>query len=223
MGSVDLHIGIQEEVLAQPTRARIYRYLVGLRLAASTEQIAQALELHPNGVRRHLERLVDSGLVERQRRKGERGRPRDRWKLTNKAPGGVQPSAYADLAKWLARAIGSGPGTEAEIEQTGFEIGQELIPEEAGAASEVFSELLSSLGFQPEFDVKADGGFTCKLQNCPYRESAQEYADVICTLHRGITNGLLAKADSEATLESFEPQDPEQAGCLIGVSVGRGE
>jgi predicted ArsR family transcriptional regulator len=218
-GRVDLLIGIKEEVLAQPTRARIYRHLADLRSATSTEEIAQALSLHPNGVRRHLERLSASGLVERRRHKGHRGRPSDRWALTAKAPGGVQPSAYADLANWLARAVDNGSIAQADIERTGFEIGQELAPEGVTDAAEAFSDLLSSLGFQPEFEFKADGSFCCTLMNCPYRESARGHQQVVCTLHRGITSGLLSKVDPGATLDDFQPRDPDQAGCLIGITV----
>ena len=66
-------------------------------------------------------------------------------------------------------------------------------------------------------NVKADGGLTCHLENCPYRDSVRENADVVCTLHRGITAGLLAELDPRAKLTGFEPHDPERAGCLVEV------
>lgn len=218
MESVDLPIGIKEEVLAQPTRARIYRYLTDHRVAASTEEIAHALDLHPNGVRRHLERLAESGLIERRRRRGGRGRPGDLWAISAAtSPGGIQPSAYASLATWLARAIQADSEGTADVERIGHEIGRELAPEEPGETTEVFGDLLTALGFQPKFEGRSDGGFTCTLMNCPYRESARSYADVVCTLHRGITTGLLSKVDPEAELELFQPHDPEEAGCVISV------
>lgn len=221
---MDLPIGIKEEVLAQPTRARIYRFLAEGRVAASTEEIAQALELHPNGVRRHLDRLAGAGLIERRRQRGRRGRPGDRWAIAPSAsPGGVQPSDYASLATWLARAIQAEREGRADIETTGHEIGRELAPEQPGEPTEVFGDLLSALGFQPEFQTRPDGGFTCTLMNCPYRDSALGYADIICTLHRGITTGLLSKVDPEAELERFEPHDPALAGCVISVSGTDGE
>lgn len=238
---MDLPVGIQEEALAQPTRARIYRHLSERRAAATTEEIAQALDLHPNGVRRHLERLAEAGLVERRRERAERGRPKDRWRLGARTPGGGQPTAYVDLARWLARAIvaggagggerdggagargDAGAGAEVDIEQAGFEIGQELAPAGGGAPAEVLDDMLSTLGFQPELILRADGGFTCKLRNCPYRDTASGYREVVCSLHRGITDGLLAKIDPEATLERFEPRDPERAGCLIEVGASRAD
>ncbi|MBK5220320.1 MAG: hypothetical protein JJE35_11125 [Thermoleophilia bacterium] len=79
----------------------------------------------------------------------------------------------------------------------------------------------AALGFQPALEVGDDGGFTCRLENCPYRESARENPDVVCTLHRGITVGLLAELDPEARLTRFEPHDPDSAGCPVGVRGGR--
>jgi hypothetical protein len=40
---------------------------------------------------------------------------------------------------------------------------------------------------------------------------------VVCTLHRGITAGLLAALDPKAKLTRFEPHDPTRAGCLVEV------
>ena len=41
-------------LLAQPTRARLFATLQEMRRAASTEELARALDLHVNGVRRQL-------------------------------------------------------------------------------------------------------------------------------------------------------------------------
>lgn len=221
-GDVDLPLGIEDEALAQPTRARIYRYLTDRRAAASTEEIAAALGLHPNGVRRHLERLAAAGLVERRRKRGERGRPGDRWAISPEAvPGGERPSGYAELAGWLARAIREDVDL-ADIERTGREIGHELAPEAGGDndAAEVVGDVLAALGFQPLIEARDDGGFTCTLKNCPYRDSARGFPEVVCTLHRGITEGLLAEIAPEARLETFQPRDPARAGCLISVAGG---
>jgi hypothetical protein len=46
---------------------------------------------------------------------------------------------------------------------------------------------------------------------------------VICTLHRGITLGLLDVLEPDGKLIDFVPRDPDTAGCLIelgGVSPG---
>jgi predicted ArsR family transcriptional regulator len=208
-------------VLAQPTRSRIFALLAGLRRAADTGELAERLGLHPNGVRRHLERMVKAGLVERRRPRGGRGRPRDTWSLAPGAhPGGERPAAYADLAAWLARAIPAGPRRLDEIERAGREIGHELAPGESDDPVEAFRQVLTALGFQPRLEVGGDGELRCRLGNCPYRDAVRENAEVVCTMHRGITVGLLAELAPKARLRRFEPHDPDRAGCLVDVAGG---
>lgn len=209
-----------DDVLAQRTRARIFSWLVEHREPASTEALATALELHPNGVRRHLERMLEAGLVERRRSRGRRGRPGDLWAIAPGAdPGGQRPTGYADLSRWLARAIPPGRNRLREVEKAGREIGRELAP--SGPAEdpvEGFCQTVTSLGFRPELEARGEGSFVCRLENCPYRESVKENQDVVCALHKGITSGLLAELLPEARLTRFEPHDPERAGCVVGVT-----
>jgi hypothetical protein len=44
-----------------------------------------------------------------------------------------------------------------------------------------------------------------------------ENQPLICTLHEGITRGLLEALAPDATLAAFIPRDPDQAGCTIEV------
>ncbi len=209
------------DVLAQPTRARLFALLVRLKRAAGTAELAARLDRHPNGIRRHLELMREAGLLERRRAQGKKGRPGDRWLVAAGAhPGGTRPEAYTDLAGWLARAIPAGPVRLREIERSGREIGRGLAPEDRHDPLESFRQIVAALGFQPELEVRRDGALVCRLGNCPYRDSVRENADVVCTLHRGITAGLVAELDPKAKLARFEPHDPERAGCLVEVAGG---
>ncbi|HVY77661.1 MAG TPA: helix-turn-helix domain-containing protein [Solirubrobacterales bacterium] len=211
-----------DDALGQPTRAQIFTYLVERRAPAGTEEVAEHFGLHPNGVRRHLERLEEGGFVDRTRERGSAGRPRDIWAISPAAhPGGLRPRAYAELASWLARAIPANASRLREVERTGEEIGAELAPAGSGEPIEDLRSAITALGFQPELEIR-DGGFTCTLGNCPYRDSVQQNQEVVCTLHRGITKGLLAAVAPTAKLEGFEPRDPEQAGCLVTVDTAGG-
>ena len=46
----------------------------------------------------------------------------------------------------------------------------------------------------------------------------RENQDVVCTLHEGITTGLLERLAPDGKLIRFEPHDPERAGCEIEVT-----
>jgi predicted ArsR family transcriptional regulator len=212
----------RDEVLAQPTRARIFELLSELKRPAGTVELAERLKLHPNGVRLHLERMLAAGLVERSRPRRAVGRPRDAWAIAADArPGGRPPSAYADLGRWLARSIPAGPRRLRDVEATGREIGRELVPAEGRSAGQTFESTLVSLGFEPRVQIGEAGDVTFCLDNCPYRDAVRENQEVVCTLHRGLTRGLLDVLEPKAKLTAFVPRDPDQAGCVIELKAPR--
>jgi predicted ArsR family transcriptional regulator len=79
--------------------------------------------------------------------------------------------------------------------------------------------VLATLGFQPRARRAAPGRVCFELGSCPYRAAVRANQPVVCTLHRGLTQGLLDTLEPQAALRTFEPRDPEQAGCLIEIDV----
>jgi predicted ArsR family transcriptional regulator len=205
--------------LAQPTRARLYALLLELRRPVSTEELAERLDLHPNGVRVHLDRLRDQGVVARERERRPRGRPRDMWLVSpNATPAAGQTTAYAQLGRWLARALAAGRTSLRRVEATGRQIGHELAPEPQNAPEASLHAALAALGFQPQRESHAAHRLTYRLCNCPYREAARENPEAVCGLHRGITRGLLDGLGATSRLTAFVPHDPSRGGCLIEIS-----
>ena len=215
----------RDDVLAQPTRARLFGLLGEVKRPVATVELADLLNLHPNGVRVHLERMERAGLVARAPARKARGRPRDMWTLAADArPGGRPPSAYAELGRWLARAIEPSKHRLRDMESAGRRIGRELAPQDASAPAEQrMHDALVALGFQPRRETAAGGTLSYRLCNCPYREAARENPEVICTLHRGMTRGLLDAIDPHITLTGFVAADPYKAGCLIELDGPLGE
>ena len=206
-----------QDALAQPTRARLFGLLGELRRPAGTNELARHLALHPNGVRMHLERLEEAGLVLRESERQARGRPRDTWAISPDAqPGGDPPTAYSDLGRWLVRAIASGGVRVRDVEATGRQIGRELAPKGTGVPPEErIYGVLVAMGFQPRRRLDPAGKLTYCLDNCPYRSAVRERQAVVCGLHRGITRGLLDEIDPKTKLSAFVPKDPDAAGCEI--------
>lgn len=203
--------------LAQPTRARLFALLGELKRPAGTDELARRLDLHINGIRLHLERLEADGLVLREQERQARGRPRDTWSISPTAePGGEPPTAYAELGRWLVRAI-SAAGTRArDVEATGRQIGRELAARGDGSSPETrIHTALVAMGFQPRRRVDPDGRLTYCLDNCPYRDAVRERQTVVCGLHRGLTRGLLDEIDPKTKLSAFVFKDPDVAGCEI--------
>ncbi|HEY8466571.1 MAG TPA: helix-turn-helix domain-containing protein [Solirubrobacterales bacterium] len=208
-----------DDPLAQPTRARIVEELEAFGRPVATQELAEALRLHVNGVRRHLGRLRRAGVVERRVVQGERGRPRDEWVLVRPVASGPERQ-YRDLSRWLARAIADSRTSLGAVEATGREIGRELAPRRAQPAT-AFREALTALGFEPRLEPGPGRTVRCRLCNCPYAASVRERPDVVCTLHRGITSGLLEALAPAARLTDWEPHDPDRAGC-VALLAGTG-
>ena len=219
MAALDLpHLNGDDDVLSQPTRRRLFAVLSELGGAATTGELAERLALHPNGVRAHLRRLRDAGLVTHRRVAGPRGRPRDEWAVARLArPGGDPPNAYAALARWLARSIPATPRRLREVEASGRGIGRELAAGAAGPPAQAIADQLAALGFHPQIELGPGGQLGCRLGNCPYRDSVRENQDVVCSLHRGLTRGLLDEVAPAARLARFVPHDPDRAGCEIDI------
>jgi predicted ArsR family transcriptional regulator len=209
----------RNDVLAQPTRRRVFALLVELGGRAYVDDLAAGLDMHPNGVRVHLSHLLDAGLVTRRPVRRGPGRPRDQWAVAPAArPGGEPPESYRPLARWLAAAIPTTPERLNEVESAGRTIGRTMKTPADATPGEVIVDALAAAGFQPQVTDGDEEHWTCRLTNCPYRESAVENPHVVCALHRGITLGLLDQVAPSATLERFVPHRPDEAGCEIAIA-----
>jgi predicted ArsR family transcriptional regulator len=210
----------------KPTEARIVELLRAADEALDTATIAARLGLHPNGVRTQLQRLGRSGLVESDMAHGDVGRPRVLWRVTPQAIAEADlPHTGWAMARSLARAIPATPARLREVEAAGVDLGLELAADigAAGGAEgqDPIGRALGALGFAPKRHFK---GATTRyeLRRCPYAEAVRENPAVVCTLHRGIVQGVLKSLGSDAELSGFVPRPPDIAGCIVEITAPDG-
>ncbi len=187
------------KALGDNTRYAIYLELARAASPLSTGDIADALELHPNTVRPHLERMRDVGLLDVEcDSRGAVGRPQHRYSLAAEAPSlGLEPSAFRLLAGLIAGAAARAGLTGEDVAEVGREHGRRAGSERAsgrtGSAERCVLALtaeLAELGFDPA--VGQDGlATTVAFTHCPFRELAEAYPGVVCHLHRGIVEGFV--------------------------------
>jgi predicted ArsR family transcriptional regulator len=221
---MDLPAPSEDDVLAEPVRARLFEALAALRRPATTQELADRVGRHANTTRVQLELLAQAGLIERRSTRQRRGRPRHEWAIAPGArPAGRPPEALGQLSAWLARAMG-GDTALADVEGTGREIGRELAPHDnpQPSVAAALHDALTALGFAPRAEASAAGHACFVLGNCPYRTAVAHNQPVVCSLHRGITEGLLERLHPGAALTGFVAKDPFTAGCVVEVGLPRG-
>jgi len=210
-----------------PTEARLVALIRAAAAPLDTATIAERLGLHPNGVRVQLQRLAHRGVLVHEEARGEVGRPRALWRLTPRAIAEADlPHTGWAMARSLARAIPATPPRLREVEDAGAEMGRELAddlgPATDGDTRQALGNALEALGFAPQHTDDGDLA-RFRLMTCPYADTVRENPTVVCTLHRGIVQGVLDSIAPDAQLTGFEPRDPDIAGCIVEITLHEGE
>lgn len=187
------------KALGDNTRYAIYLELARSATPLATAEVAEVLDLHPNTVRPHLERMREVGLLEVDTdNRGTVGRPQNRYRLAADAPSlGLESSSMRLLASMLAAAATLG-GVDPEAAAEAGRMQGELAGDAAGmqrktdmkACVAMLTDELSALGFDP---ASVDDGATATIAftRCPFQELANAYPDLVCQLHRGMVEGFL--------------------------------
>ncbi len=222
LGRVDRRLQVFK-VLGDNTRYAIYLELARSEVPLSTAEVADTLELHPNTVRPHLERMREAGLIEvKSESQGTVGRPQHRWSTTADAPSlGLEPSGFKMLSTLLAGVAAAGaPGPElvaAVGRQRGRIAAEEQAPFAASCLSGLMAEL-ADLGFDPT--AASDGATTTiGFTRCPFADLAAAFPSVVCHLHRGMVEGYVEAAGGAAVaaFRTLEDRDPCRVDILEGV------
>jgi predicted ArsR family transcriptional regulator len=183
------------KALGDNTRYAIYLELARTPLPLATSEVADALGLHVNTVRPHLERMRDVGLlaVDTETR-GTVGRPQHRWSLSPDAPAlGLEPSPWPTLARTLLDAAANGGLAPDDLADAGRRQGRAdaaLWP----ADTEMLDGLLveqARMGFDPA-TVEEPERATVAFAHCPFRDLATEHPNLVCALHGGLVEGFVA-------------------------------
>jgi predicted ArsR family transcriptional regulator len=174
----------------------MYRELAGSTRGCSAQELADSLGLHANTVRLHLDRLREAGLVEVEAvHRGTVGRPGHVYSLAPGAPSlGFDPPSYtllSGLLAALAERVGADGVEATEIGRAwGVEAGRRT---RSRSCVKALVGEMERLGFEPETETvgkTSDMAFT----RCPFRELAEAYPELVCNLHRGITEGVVEAA-----------------------------
>lgn len=148
--------------------------------SATSSQVASDLGIHPSTARFHLDRLVERGRVTTgQQHRTTRGRPRTVFTLRPDTEDG--PRAYRLLAAILVEDLARRDDPSAAALEAGRQWG--------GTRRGDLLATLDEMGFAP-----AAGGADISLRHCPFLDLASDHPDVVCTLHRGVVEGMTGRS-----------------------------
>jgi len=174
--------------------------------------VADALGVHPNTVRFHLDSLLAQGQVEQVElsRKGP-GRPPLMFRAVRQMDrGGTRH--YRLLAELLTAAYAAERNPRAKALAAGRAWGRRLDatmrpPADGAGVDETIDHLvdaLDDLGFAPE-RREADGERQIGLRHCPFLELAENRTSVICPVHLGLMQGAMETWGAPVTVDRLEP------------------
>jgi predicted ArsR family transcriptional regulator len=210
------------KALGDNTRYAIYLELARSPLPLTTAEVADVLALHVNTVRPHLERMRDVGLLQvAADARGSVGRPQHRYSLAPDAPSlGLEPSPFPTFARVLLQAAGAARLDGDEVAEAARDQGR---ADAAGWSAEVGTDCLDALlleqtrmGFDPAL-VTDDNEATLAFAHCPFRDLAEAQPALVCSLHRGLVEGLVG-AFAGASVVRFHPL-VDRTPCQVQVRL----
>ncbi len=219
--AIDVH-----KALADDTRYRLYRYIGLAGRPVSVRAFSRRLSLHPNTLRPHLRRLEEAGLISREVRKSASvGRPQTLYSIRQTE--GEEGRDYRLLAEMLcglvggSRQLGRAHDLAAQwgsylVAQGGPKPGVRL---PAGRNLAVLQEAMAHAGFDPRFRRIQGSGSSIEvtLRDCPFRDLADDHRELVCTLHRGLIEGMLSGLKPPLAIKEFQPF-VERATCRVRAS-----
>lgn len=188
--------------LDEPTRRRLYDYVIRQPDPVSRDEAAAALELPRTTAAFHLDRLVEEDLLDviHERRTGRTGpgagRPAKLYRRSHQYVAVSLPQRRYDLAGQLLSAAleqaeRSGDSPRAVLNQRAHDLGKEL-GATAGATAgdsdphDTVLHVLQGHGYEPRTQHDA-----IILVNCPFQALAQEHTELVCGMNLHLLRGLL--------------------------------
>lgn len=195
--------------LEEPTRRRLYDYVVRQAALVTRDEAAEAVRLPRTTAAFHLDRLVEQGLLEvvYERRTGRSGpgagRPSKLYRRSAQQVEVSLPEHRYELAgQLLAAAIedadASGESPRAALERRARQLGHDLATANPEADVE---EILEDQGFEPRREGKA-----IVLGNCPFHALAKHHTELVCEMNLCLLGGILTGASDTRFQARIHPE-----------------
>ncbi len=207
----------EHRVLASPSRVAILDLLRNRRDPVGVEEIAGAVSLHVNTTREHLDRLVASGFVDREREhRMVRGRPKMLYRATADQPDGPE-TVRARVGEVLAAGFGRAVDSPADAARAAGHALVDSLPPMIGSPEQdapgqlgALVRHLGGLGFEA-----TPNGYDVHLKQCPLAHLAHSRSEVVCSAHLGMTSALAERLGGPLEVEGVDPFSSDTGACVL--------
>ena len=186
--------------LDEPTRRRLYDWVVSQARPVGREEAARAVEITRSLATFHLDRLAEAGLLEAGYRRltGKvgpgAGRPaRVYWRAAREFSVSLPDRRYERAAQLFASAIENVQGASfpATLQTAARHLGRKLGAESrSGSPTRRLTAALEDGGYEPVSDRTG----TIRLRNCPFDALVESHRTLVCgtnlAMAEGIANGI---------------------------------
>lgn len=175
----------------------------------SIAELCAATGLHPNTVREHLQRLIDGGyVVTHTEHRTTRGRPR----VLYSAATGTDTASRSPIAGRKARDAARRGDL---LRRIAPDTATSTLSPAATHQLDALIEDLSDAGFDPLVDEAA---LTVDLTPCPQVTDQAGARTVLCRVHLGLMQGVLAEAGGPLSIDGMRPAcDPRT--CVVQLTL----
>jgi predicted ArsR family transcriptional regulator len=205
-------LGRLGEAFGDATRRHIYHFVVESAESPAAAEVAVEFGIHRTVARSHLEKLVETGLLQvASRRHAKGGRPakiylpaEERFEVI------VPPRRFQALATLCLQAMTRLPadvGIEALARDVGRAYGSGLARSVWGEPAdgtarrslEPAVRWLDDAGYRARLEDGNDGKTVLAIANCVYRETADIAPGIVCSFDSGMLCGLVGASDDQHT------------------------
>ncbi|MPZ74430.1 MAG: ArsR family transcriptional regulator [Nitriliruptorales bacterium] len=208
--------------LDDPTRRRLYAYVVAAGEAITRDGASVALDIDRSLVAYHLDKLVDEGLLVASFARPEgrggpgAGRPAKHYaRAEREFAVSVPPRDYRLAAELLTRAAERDTTGNARrpLDRVAREVGRDLGDSTHG---DDLMEGLRRHGYEP---YDEDG--VIRLRNCPFHQLAREHTDLVCGMNLALLGGLTEALASQRRSARLDPA-PGRCCVVLEPDIAKG-
>ncbi|WBT09786.1 hypothetical protein PAB09_05710 [Corynebacterium sp. SCR221107] len=209
-----------ESLNLSPKQRSVLEVLKRFPQGAKVGEIAEAMGVHVNTARGHLDELLDrNAVVAVPTRSPGRGRPSLLYSIRvpdNRTVANEYVSLIGILTSYLEESDSE------EAHKAAREIGRRwgsrlredgLFSQDTPTALKAIKSHHTQMGFDPKVENQrsedaSENSLTMHLNSCPFMAQGTTPSPIMCAIHRGVLDEMLKTTSAEANLEPFTSSGP---------------